>query len=110
VRSSSTATRSAWPTRSASRSATSCCRSCRCSTRTPWGLPFSATMVGASQVYPGVQPTPADIAGLIESERVTITAGVPTVLLGSCRRWRRRRTTCRASARCRAAVLRSPRV
>jgi fatty-acyl-CoA synthase len=47
-----------------------------------WGLPFSATMVGAAQVFPGVQPTPKDIASLIESERVTVTAGVPTVLLG----------------------------
>jgi fatty-acyl-CoA synthase len=47
-----------------------------------WGLPFSATMVGAAQVYPGVAPTPRDIAALIESERVTVTAGVPTVLLG----------------------------
>jgi len=47
-----------------------------------WGLPFSATMVGATQVYPGVQPTPKDIAELIQSERVTVTAGVPTVLVG----------------------------
>jgi fatty-acyl-CoA synthase len=47
-----------------------------------WGLPFSATMVGAAQIYPGVQPTPKDIAALIESEHVTVTAGVPTVLLG----------------------------
>jgi fatty-acyl-CoA synthase len=47
-----------------------------------WGLPFSATMVGAAQVYPGVQPTPRDIAALIQDERVTVTAGVPTVLLG----------------------------
>jgi fatty-acyl-CoA synthase len=47
-----------------------------------WGLPFSGTMVGATQVYPGVQPTPRDIAELIEHERVTVTAGVPTVLLG----------------------------
>jgi len=47
-----------------------------------WGLPFSATMVGASQVYPGVQPTPRDIAQLIQELRVTVTAGVPTVLLG----------------------------
>ncbi len=47
-----------------------------------WGLPFSSTMVGAGQVFPGVQPTPKDIASLIESERVTVTAGVPTVLLG----------------------------
>jgi fatty-acyl-CoA synthase len=47
-----------------------------------WGLPFSATMVGASQVYPGVQPTPRDVAQLIQDLRVTVTAGVPTVLLG----------------------------
>jgi fatty-acyl-CoA synthase len=47
-----------------------------------WGLPFSSTMVGAAQVYPGVQPTPKDIAELIQSERVTVTAGVPTVLVG----------------------------
>ncbi len=47
-----------------------------------WGLPFSATMVGASQVYPGAQPTPRDIAQLIQDLRVTVTAGVPTVLLG----------------------------
>ncbi len=47
-----------------------------------WGLPFTSTMVGATQVYPGVQPTPRDIAQLIQDERVTVTAGVPTVLLG----------------------------
>jgi fatty-acyl-CoA synthase len=47
-----------------------------------WGLPFTATMVGATQVYPGAQPTPADIAALIEELRVTVTAGVPTVLVG----------------------------
>jgi fatty-acyl-CoA synthase len=47
-----------------------------------WGLPFSATMVGAAQVYPGVQPTPRDIAQLIQDLHVTVTAGVPTVLLG----------------------------
>ncbi|MBV0924579.1 long-chain fatty acid--CoA ligase [Halomicroarcula limicola] len=47
-----------------------------------WGLPFSATAGGAKQVYPGPQPEPADLAHLIESEGVTITAGVPTVWLG----------------------------
>jgi fatty-acyl-CoA synthase len=47
-----------------------------------WCLPFSATMVGASQVYPGAQPTPRDLARLIQDLRVTVTAGVPTVLLG----------------------------
>ena len=47
-----------------------------------WGLPFTATMVGATQVYPGVQPTPQDIAALIQDLRVTVTGGVPTVLVG----------------------------
>jgi fatty-acyl-CoA synthase len=47
-----------------------------------WCLPFSATMVGAAQVYPGAQPTPRDLAQLIQDLRVTVTAGVPTVLLG----------------------------
>ncbi len=47
-----------------------------------WGLPYGATMVGATQVYPGVQPTADDICQLIETHRVTVTAGVPTVLLG----------------------------
>jgi fatty-acyl-CoA synthase len=47
-----------------------------------WGLPFSSTMVGATQVYPGVQPTPEDICALIAHHRVTVTAGVPTVLVG----------------------------
>ena len=47
-----------------------------------WGLPFTATMVGAAQVYPGVQPTPKDIAALIQELRVTVTGGVPTVLIG----------------------------
>lgn len=47
-----------------------------------WGLPFSATAGGAKHVYPGPQPDPADLAKLIEEERVTVTAGVPTVWLG----------------------------
>jgi fatty-acyl-CoA synthase len=47
-----------------------------------WGMPYTATMVGAKQVYPGAQPTPKDIAELIQSERVTVTGGVPTVLIG----------------------------
>jgi fatty-acyl-CoA synthase len=47
-----------------------------------WGLPYSGTMVGATQVYPGAQPTPRDICQLVQDLRVTVTAGVPTVLLG----------------------------
>jgi len=47
-----------------------------------WGMPFTATAAGAKQVFPGPSPEPADLAGLIEEEGVTITAGVPTVWLG----------------------------
>jgi fatty-acyl-CoA synthase len=47
-----------------------------------WGIPFTAAMVGATQVLPGPAPAPADLLRLIETERVTLTAGVPTVWLG----------------------------
>ncbi|MCC6179926.1 MAG: long-chain fatty acid--CoA ligase [Chloroflexi bacterium] len=47
-----------------------------------WGIPFTAWMVGATQVMPGVAPSPADLVRLIERERVTLSAGVPTVWLG----------------------------
>jgi fatty-acyl-CoA synthase len=47
-----------------------------------WGMPYAATAAGATQVYPGPSPDPADIARLIEEEGVTVTAGVPTVWLG----------------------------
>jgi len=47
-----------------------------------WGMPFTATAAGAKHVYPGPSPEPADLAGLIEDEGVTVTAGVPTVWLG----------------------------
>jgi len=47
-----------------------------------WGLPYSSTMAGAAQVYPGVQPVPDDVCALVQENKVTVTAGVPTVLLG----------------------------
>ncbi|MFB6311617.1 MAG: long-chain fatty acid--CoA ligase [Salinirussus sp.] len=47
-----------------------------------WGLPFTTTAAGAKHVYPGPSPEPADLANLIESEGVTLSAGVPTVWLG----------------------------
>ena len=47
-----------------------------------WGIPFASTAAGAKQVYPGPAPDPADLAGLVEREGVTVTAGVPTVWLG----------------------------
>ena len=45
-----------------------------------WGLPYAATMAGAKLVFPGqYSADPAALASLIEDERVTFTAGVPTV-------------------------------
>ena len=47
-----------------------------------WGVPFSSAMVGADQVLPGVRPDPQAICELIESERVTVALGVPTIWVG----------------------------
>jgi len=47
-----------------------------------WGLPFAATWYGTTQVFPGPFPTPKILAELIETYKVTITAGVPTIWLG----------------------------
>ena len=44
-----------------------------------WGIPFAAVMTGARIVFTGRDLQPANIAGLIQSERVTFTAGVPTI-------------------------------
>jgi fatty-acyl-CoA synthase len=47
-----------------------------------WGLPFTCTMLGAKQVFPGPHLDPANLLDLIQHERVTVTGGVPTVWLG----------------------------
>ncbi|HKJ03439.1 MAG TPA: long-chain-fatty-acid--CoA ligase [Longimicrobiales bacterium] len=47
-----------------------------------WGLAHAAAMTGATLVLPGSRPTPARVADLLESERVTFAAGVPTVWMG----------------------------
>ena len=46
-----------------------------------WGLPYSAALVGAKLVFPGVALDGASLHELFEKERVTFTAGVPTVWL-----------------------------
>ena len=48
-----------------------------------WGMPFTGVNVGATQVLVGPHFTPALILDLIEQERVTKTAGVPTIWLGA---------------------------
>ena len=44
-----------------------------------WGLPYSAAMTGAKMVFPGPAMDGKSIFELIESEKVTFAAGVPTV-------------------------------
>jgi acyl-CoA synthetase (AMP-forming)/AMP-acid ligase II len=47
-----------------------------------WGLPYAAAMTGAKLVFPGAALDGKSVYELIESERVTMAAGVPTVWLG----------------------------
>jgi acyl-CoA synthetase (AMP-forming)/AMP-acid ligase II len=47
-----------------------------------WGLPFTATLFGAAQVFPGPHLDAKSVLELVVKERVTLTAGVPTVWLG----------------------------
>ena len=47
-----------------------------------WGLPYTCLMTGAAQVLPGPHLDPASLLELFVGERVTFSAGVPTVWLG----------------------------
>jgi fatty-acyl-CoA synthase len=47
-----------------------------------WGLPYAALMAGADLVMPDKFMTPAAVVKLIETEKVTIGAGVPTIWQG----------------------------
>jgi len=47
-----------------------------------WGMPFVNTMLGITQVLPGPHLDPVSLLELLESENVTITAGVPTIWNG----------------------------
>jgi fatty-acyl-CoA synthase len=44
-----------------------------------WGIPYTATMMGASLVLPGPKLDAESVLDLLADERVTLTAGVPTV-------------------------------
>jgi len=44
-----------------------------------WGLPYTATMIGAGLVLPGPKLDAVSVLDLLADERVTFTAGVPTV-------------------------------
>ncbi len=47
-----------------------------------WGLPFACVMIGAKLVLPGPHLDPQSLIDLLVRERVTFTAGVPTIWLG----------------------------
>src|SRR5262249_35102395 len=47
-----------------------------------WGFPYGAAMTGARLVLPGAQLDGQSLYELLESERVTMSAGVPTVWQG----------------------------
>ena len=47
-----------------------------------WGLPYAACMVGAKLVFPGPWLDGKSLHDLFEGEKVTVSAGVPTVWQG----------------------------
>jgi fatty-acyl-CoA synthase len=47
-----------------------------------WGYTYMAVTVGAKLTFPGPDLTPQGLVPLFESEKVTVSAGVPTVWLG----------------------------
>ena len=48
-----------------------------------WGMPYAAAMAGAKQVFAGpYSADPASLVEMVEGERVTVLAGVPTVWIG----------------------------
>ena len=47
-----------------------------------WGIPYSGPLVGAKLVFPGAALDGKSLYELFEGERVTTSAGVPTVWLG----------------------------
>jgi fatty-acyl-CoA synthase len=44
-----------------------------------WGLPYAVAASGADMIMPGPDLSPGALVELIESERVTVAAGVPTI-------------------------------
>ena len=47
-----------------------------------WGTPFAAPLAGAALILPGRHLDGASVAALMNDERVTFSAGVPTIWLG----------------------------
>ena len=47
-----------------------------------WGLPFSAVMVGAKIAFPGPHLDAVNLLDLYQSEKISMSAGVPTIWMG----------------------------
>ncbi|MGB1249852.1 MAG: long-chain fatty acid--CoA ligase [Candidatus Promineifilaceae bacterium] len=47
-----------------------------------WGMPYASALMGCKQVYPTKYMAAADLAQIVADERVSFTAGVPTIWLG----------------------------
>jgi fatty-acyl-CoA synthase len=61
--------------------ATPCCRWCRCSTPTAGASRSRRRSMGTKLVMPGAKLDGASVYELLDTEKVTMTAGVPTVWL-----------------------------
>ena len=79
-----------------------------------WGIPYAAPLVGAKVVFPGAALDGRSLYELFESERVTSSAGVPTVWLGlinymkeSALRFSTLEVTTIGGAACPAAMMRT---
>ncbi len=48
-----------------------------------WGLAHAGVMAGSAFAFPGPQMTPPAVAELMEDEKVTLAAGVPTIWMGA---------------------------
>jgi fatty-acyl-CoA synthase len=47
-----------------------------------WGIPYTAILAGARVVMPGPDLTPDGLLRLMQDEKVTVSAGVPTIWMG----------------------------
>ena len=47
-----------------------------------WCFPYSCTMTGVKQVFPGPHLDPVSLLEAFQQEKVTVTAGVPTIWMG----------------------------
>jgi fatty-acyl-CoA synthase len=47
-----------------------------------WGIPYASFLAGASMLMPGPHMTPAALCDIVEAERATLVAAVPTLWAG----------------------------